>query len=458
MSRLAAAAGLGLVAGLLLGSCGPPEPPANVVVVLVDTLRAQNLSTYGYARETSPHLSAFASESLLFEDAWAQAPCTYPSVNSLLTGRDGTAFWIQEGTRVGIPEAIPSMVEILDERGYATLAFSASPIVRKTPSEHNHFGGFDRGFDVFDERCLWDDASCVNERALEYLDVVREPFFLYLHYMDPHDPYRPPEARWSTEPYQGKSFIEEGDPNPIIDLLALRRKNPAASAMPFEIDERDAAHLVNLYDDEIAYWDGRFGELHEALRERGLLDRTVVAVVADHGEELLEHGHVKHCGTLFDTEIRTPFLLRLPGVEGGRRFTAPVQNLDLVPTLLEYLEIETEGLRLDGRSLRPLLENGEDGEAVHEHVFSAWGSLRAVRSGSYKLMMDLATKRVVLYDLERDPGETRDLSAERPREVRRLQLALSRWIREVEEVADETEALRRGQEAADRLRALGYVR
>lgn len=453
MTRLATAAGMvsRLAAGLLLASCGPPEPPPNVVVVLADTLRAQNLGTYGYERETSPNLAAFAREGLLFEDARAQAPCTYPSANSLLTGRDGTAFWIQEGTRIGIPEGIPSLPEILDERGYATVALSASPIVRKTPSEHNQFGGFGRGYDVFDERCLWDDASCLNERALEYLDVLREPFLLYVHYMDPHDPYQPPEARWSAEPYDGKPYVAAGDPNPILPMLAELRRDPDA---PFLIDDRDRRHLVNLYDDEIAYWDAHFGELHRALAERGLLERTAVAVVSDHGEELLEHGHVKHCGTLFDTEIRTPFLLRLPGVAGGRRVSHPVQNLDLVPTLLDYLEIDAEGVRLDGRSLRPLIE---DGEPVHEHVISAWGSLRSVRSESYKLMMDLATGRVVLYDLAADPGETHDLSKTHPREVKRLQLVLSRWMREVEEAPDDDEALRRGREAAERLRALGYV-
>jgi len=445
-------AGLGLATALLLGSCASP-PPTGVVVVLADTLRAENLGLYGYERDTSPRLSAFAREALLFEDVRSQAPCTFPSANSILTGRDGTAFWVQEGERIGIPATIPSLAEILSARGWTTLAVSASPIVRKSPSAHNRYGGFDRGFDRFDERCLWQDASCVNEKALELLDGVREPFFLYLHYMDPHDPYRPPEARWSAGPYRGKKSIAAGDPNPILDLLYGEGGSEAEARS--RISDRDLAHLEALYDDEIAFFDARFGELMAELRERGLLDRTVVAVVADHGEEFLEHGQIKHCHTVYDTEVRTPMLVRLPGVRGGRRLGEQVQNLDLVPTLLDYLGIEPDGVRLDGRSLRPLIEGGEP---VHDQVFSAWGSLRAVKAGRYKLVMDLATKKVALYDLEADPEETLDTASDHPREVHRLQLALSRWIHEVEGSRDEDEALHRGQDAAQRLRALGYVK
>jgi arylsulfatase len=437
---------LGMAAGLLC-SCAR-EPPAGVVVVLVDTLRAQNLGLYGYRRETSPNLATFAEDALLFEDVRSQAPCTYPSVNSILTGRDGTAFWIQKGAHIGIPEEIPSIAEVLQDRGWATLAVSASPIVRKTPSQHNRFGGFDRGFELFDEHCLWEDASCVNDRAIELLDVVRRPFFLYLHYMDPHDPWRPPERRWSAGPYHGKAFIEDGNPNPIIDLLDGKGGGRAT------ITDQDLAHLEDLYDDEIVYFDGRFGELVAALRERGLLDRTLVAVVADHGEEFLEHDFIKHCNSVYDTEIHTPLLLRLPGVAGGRRLGAQVENLDLVPTLLDYLGIEARGLRLDGRSLRPLIENGD---LLHEQVFSAWASLRAVKEGRFKLVMDLATREVALYDLEVDPGETHDVAPGHPREVRRLQYALTRWIREVEGLGSEEQALERGRQAVRRLTSLGYL-
>lgn len=447
---------------LLLGACGPPETPdpagaaaetdpgngANVVVVLADTLRAQNLGSYGHSRETDPHLAAFAADAFLFEDVRAQAPCTYPSANSILTGRDGSRFWIQPGRRIGIPEGVPSLAELLHERGYATVAVSASPIVRASPTRFNPHGGFDRGFDVFDERCLHRDAACVNRVALEYLSVLREPFFLYLHYMDPHDPYRPAEPRWSDGGYaerpDAKPFVATGDPNPIAEQVY------GGEEPRFEVTPADLGHLLDLYDDEIAGLDERLGELFAALA----LERTLVAFVSDHGESFLDHGHVKHCQSLYDHEIRTPMVLRVPGAEGGRRVEGLAQNLDLVPTLLDYLEIEAPGLRLDGTSLRPL---AEEGERVHDQVISSWGALRSVRSDRYKLVMNLYSGEAELYDLENDPGETRDLAAEHPREVRRLQSALSAWIREVEGMADTDEALSKARAAHERLRNLGYV-
>ena len=424
------------------------EPSArNVVVVLADTLRASNLGAYGHHRDTSPHLAAMAAEGYLFEDARAQAPCTYPSANSLLTGRDGTRFWMQEGLRIGIPEETPSLAEMLAARGWTTIAVSASPIVRDSPSENNRHGGFGRGFDLFDERCLWQDARCVNRSALDYLESVREPFFLYLHYMDPHDPYQPPERRFSSPEYPGKEFIGRGEANPIVEWL-FGEPDPG-----FDVTEADIQHLEALYDDEIAFFDAALGELIDALSSRNLLEETLVAVVADHGEEFLEHRLIKHCNSVYDTEIHTPMVMRIPGLPGNRRIGELVQNLDLVPTVLDYLGIEPPA-ELDGRSLRPLIE---EGVAIHDAVFAAYGSLRAVVTERFKLIADLALDDVRLYDRSSDPGETHDVAARHPDVVRDLEQELVRWIREVERLEDRDEALRRGREAAERLRALGYV-
>jgi arylsulfatase len=176
-----------------------PRRPINVIVILVDTLRADHLSGYGYHRNTSPMIDRFARTGVLFERNWSQAPCTYPSVNSLLTSRYPVHLLEgQEQQNLGITEGIPTLAEMLEARGYDTYAISASPIVRVTPSRFNKAGGFGRGFDQFDEDCLWKDASCINRKAE---GIVRthasnpesRPFFLYLHYMDPHGPYQPPE-------------------------------------------------------------------------------------------------------------------------------------------------------------------------------------------------------------------------------------------------------------------------
>ncbi|HZI63486.1 MAG TPA: sulfatase-like hydrolase/transferase, partial [Thermoanaerobaculia bacterium] len=205
--------------GLLLAACSPP--PRNVVLVLVDTLRADHVGAYGYGRPTTPNFDAFAAQGILFERAWSQAACTFPSVNSLLTSRYPARFLGQPGGAMGIPPEQPALPEILGRAGYATAAVSASPIVRRTPTRFNPGGGFGRGFERFDESCLWRDASCVTARARAELGQLRPPFFLYLHYMDPHGPYQPPAGapRRFAGKCAGPDFICRGDPNPIARML-----------------------------------------------------------------------------------------------------------------------------------------------------------------------------------------------------------------------------------------------
>lgn len=431
--------------------------PRHVLFVLVDTLRADHLSAYGYRRPTSPTLEAFAGGALLFENARSQAACTFPSVNSILTSRWPAAFLGQPEKAMGIPEGIPSLAEVLRDRGFATAAVSASPIVRASPSRHNPGGGFDRGFERFDESCLWREAACVNAVAFGELDRLAaedRPFFLYLHYMDPHGPYAPP-AGWQRR-FAGpgpaapeKEFIRRGDPNPIAAHLYRGAPDPGATAA-------DVAHLVDLYDEEIASFDAELGRLLGALDARGLAGETIVVLASDHGEEFLEHGHVKHCHTLFDTEIKTPLVLRIPGVPGGRRLPQRAQNLDIVPTLLDYLDIEVEGVQLDGRSLEPTIE---DGLEVGDLQLALQGPLRSAADGRFKLVHDLGRRGadgLALYDLEADPGETRDVATAERRTFGRLRRLLAAWLAAVEP-RGEGDAVRRAEEAERRLRSLGYL-
>lgn len=444
-----------LLAALALWSCrGEPGPtpaaaPAvNAIVVLVDTLRADHLSAYGYPRPTSPEFDRLAAESVLFERAYSQASCTFPSVNSLLTSRAAPLFWGQPERRMGIPAAVPTLAEVLAARGYATLAVSASPVVRKSPTRFNPEGGFDRGFDVFDERCLWQDAGCVAERALELLAAVERPFFAYLHFMDPHGPYRPPpeHRRRFAGPYAGKDFIAAGDPNPIA-----RGLRPGGT--PVVLEAADREHLLALYDEEISWWDQRFGELLRSLAERGLLERTVLVVAADHGEAFLEHGQVKHCNTVFEEETRTPLLLRLPGAAPRRaqRFADPVENVDIAPTVLAALELAPESA-FAGRNLLPLLAAAGSGGG---RATSAQGSLRGLVEGGFKLVLDLESGQESLYDLGADPAEQNDLARQRPEELRRLRRSLADHLTATEGPRERSVAA--GREAAERLRSLGYL-
>lgn len=450
--RLAACVAL---LGAAILSCSKPEaaekhPPKNVLFILVDTLRADHLGVYGYGRDTSPALDAFAKESLFFENARSQASCTFPSVNSILTSRPPTAFLGQPQQALGIPPGIQSIAEILAGRGYRTAAVSASAVVRNTKTRFNPSGGFGRGFAIFDEECVWKAAHCVNRRALEVLAQKDErPFFLYLHYMDPHGPYRPPQKhrKFSRgDIATDKEFIRQGDPNPIGDWLYKEKPDPGVTLPELQ-------HLIDLYDDEIVYFDLRFGQFLASLRKAGLLENTMVVLTADHGEEFLEHGHVKHCRTLFDSSIKIPYVLHIPGVR-ARAVAAPVQNLDLVPTILDYLGIDATGLNLEGRSLRPVIE----GEQAEDHrQFAAQGSLRSASNERYKLIHDLAANSWALYDLKADPGETTDALARERRSFFRLRESLQGWLDRTEGAGSESESVRKAKEAEKKLRSLGYL-
>lgn len=452
--------------GSLLAACSStpePERPLNVIFILVDTLRADHLGAYGYGRDTSPNLDAFARKSVFFRDARSQAPCTFPSVNSILTSRYPTAFLGQPNHAMGIPERIPSLAEILNARGYRTVAVSASAVVRNTPSQHNPGAGFGRGFEVFLEDCVWKAAACVNRQVLgpQVLGQPRKdggggderPLFLYIHYLDPHGPYDPPrgyDRRFATGT-PDKSFIRNGNPNPIGDMLYKGAPDPGATPA-------DLQHLKDLYDDEIAYFDGQLAQLLRALDEGGWLDDSIVVFAADHGEEFLEHGHIKHCRTVYDAAIKVPLFFHIPGVE-ARTLEQPVQNLDITPTLLDYLGLPAVGLTLEGESLRPLIEKGAavDPNQMDPHQFSFSGPYRSVADGRFKLIQDLGGEAFWLFDLKQDPGEMRDVLAAERRTFHRLRETLGGWLARTEGQGRADESLRKAKEAEEKLRSLGYL-
>jgi arylsulfatase len=439
---------------LLLAGCGRGEPDRwNVLLIVVDTLRADRLSLYGYHRPTTPNLEAFAREAVVFANARSQAGCTFPSMNSLLTSRHAAAF-LEPGSPMGIPETMRSLPEILRERGYSTAAVSASSIVRHTPSRMNPTGGFGRGFQVFDEACNRKHASCLNEKALGILPSLPQPWFLYLHYLEPHAPYQPPAnhpRRIAPAPAVAKqrgvnAWARKGEAFPVTRRLYDGQTQ-------YEITPRNLAHLSDLYDEEIAYFDQQFAQLVDSLRKRDLLDSTVIVLAADHGEELYDHNHFGHCRDLaYDTVLKTPLLLWIPGVEPARR-RALAENLDIVPTLLDYMGI-SENQTFDGKSLRPVIEKDQP---VRRLSFGLQGVRRIVSDGTHKLTYDLASGRSQLFDLKTDPAEKTDLSAQRPEETRRLQAALLRWLESREGPAASGESRRRAEELEKKLRALGYL-
>jgi arylsulfatase A-like enzyme len=432
---------------------GPqPHGPRNVLWIVVDTLRADHLSLYGYPRPTSPALGAFARQAATFRNARSQASCTFPSVNSMLTSQWPNRFLGQPGDAFGIPAEVPTLAELLKRHGYRTLAVSASAVVRKSPTRFNPTGGFARGFDTFQEDCLWKSADCVNRQARPLLRRGDRPFFLYLHYVDPHGPYDPPPGyeRQFARGTSDKPFINQGDPNPIGAWLYAGAPDP-------KLTPGDVQHLVDLYDDEIRFFDGELAELLQVLETRGLLDDTLIVFAADHGEEFLEHHHIKHCRTLFEASIHTPLVIEVPGLP-ARDVGEAVENLDIAPTILDLLGIDPAPLHLEGRSLRPLLEGKPSGtDATTSLQFSSQGSLRAVADGQFKLIQDFANGTFTLYDLKADPGETTDVLRRERRTFHRLRETLGAWLAKTEGAGVAGISLRQATEAEKKLQSLGYL-
>lgn len=455
----AALGGLILGAGLLVAGCRPAYdgPPicedCNVVFIVADTLRADHMASYGYSRVTTPFFDEMAPSGVLFEQARSPSSCTFPSVNTMLTSRHPSTF-LRKATRPAIPEDIRSLPEILKEHGYRTAAVSASPIVRATPSNHNAIGGFGAGFDVFDEACEWIHGGCVSSQGANLLDreLKKGPFFLYLHYLDPHDPYQSPRdfGGLFAEPYDGPhEFIAEGDPNTVSKLIREGTFDELIDV------ERDMGHFKDLYDEGIRSFDEGLKEIMTHLEARDLLDETILVVTSDHGESFYEHGRVKHCQTLYDTEIRVPLWIRVPGVSTAGRSPANAPLVDLPPTLLDLLGLPAFEEH-EGRSLRPWIEDPlapSDG-----YAYSAYSVYRSVVDGRYKLISSVRSKSEDrLYDLEADPGETQSLHDTERRLLHRLRRELADWMTQTEGGKDARQKQQEADEIEKELRSVGYI-
>ena len=419
-----------------------------MIIVLVDTLRADHMSTYGYERPTSPYLDEFAAGAQVFEHARSQSSCTFPSVNSLLTSRYPDVFARQGEGQFGIPAKYTAIAEILDDLGYYTVAVSQSAVVRNTPSEHNPNGGFGRGFDRFVEACVWRQGTCLNRRIFKELDLVESPFFLYLHYMEPHAPYSHPRnhpLQFAGE-YEGFDFIRDGNPKPIGKMIY-------ADGPKYRLTNRDIQHLVDLYDDEILFFDEVFRTLIQKLEANGLLEETLIVFTSDHGEEFLEHGHINHCRGVWDTVTHVPLFIKIPGVE-GQRLAAAVQNLDIVPTILDYLEIDGGDFGFEGRSLRPLIEGREDSEL---YAFSRQTEYRSSDDGRFHLILDTENDSLSLFDIRKDPLEQHDLFDPSHLELEPLRSALDGWLAQTGKRMRLRESIMADRAKEEELRALGYL-
>ena len=467
---------LGLPLWLLaLVACGPsnetvdevPPPPApkNVVFVLLDTLRADHLSFLGYARPTSPFLDQLAAEGLVFERMVSAAPATFPSVNSLFTSLHPSFFYRTASKDFGIPESRTTMAEIFRDRGFRTAAVSSSPVVRSSPSFFNPDGGFGQGFETFDESCGFAKrhvppftAPCVTDRALELLEGFAEaPFLLYVHYLDPHDPYNPPpEAKIFSSPYAGENeFLESGSTFPIRQLLRGQRDD-------FEIGEGDIEYLRDLYDEEIRAVDDQIRRLVGAVEARGSLEETLFVFVSDHGESFLEHEAVWQHGTsVYQSELHTVLMFYQAGRwPSGDRRSHLACTVDVLPTLLELMDFppteEAVGASLLDDS--PTRRSSACYSLGRGNWKSQKANLLSLRVGSEKLIYKRQEEVYELYDLATDPMEQQNLATlpEYRERLRALATLLAVW--EQDEGGEGPEGtVELDPEAERALRALGYI-
>jgi len=393
---------LALASAALLAGCRPEESrgPTNLLLVSIDTLRADHLGTYGYARPTSPNLDAFARRAVTFDEAISPSSWTLPAHASLLTG---TSPYRHGAVRTAsrISPTVPTLAERLRERGYHTVGFVNAPFVSSG-------FGFARGFDAFGEifeRRLSDPAE-YQRRVLATLPELRPPFFLFVHYMDVHLPYRPP-VRFNV-------FAAEPERGLVVDRLKKVQRALERGTKTVSREERQ--RLIDFYDGEILAMDDKLGELLRSVER--LFPNTVVVVTSDHGEEFLEHGNLFHARTLYDEVLRVPLIVAGPGIARGARVTEPVSLVDVVPSVLDWLAVPHDG-RFDGRSLAAALR-GEalaalaDERLLHLHTAGPAGrlSLRGVRTSTHKLIRDDVRDAAELYDLGTDPRERRNVAAE----------------------------------------------
>ena len=440
----------------LLGACAgpadarPPRPP-NVVLVTIDTLRADHLGSYGYPRATSPNLDRLARSGVRFRTAVAQGSWTYTALPALVTSRfpqDGADFWtVREGTPWAagrLPRNATTMAQLFRGRGYRTALVSGHAGLGRIVGLR---GGLDSA-DIGDYR-----AGSVTDRAVEMLpELETQPFFLWLHYIDPHGPYAPP-APWD------RRFVADGK---LVTGRTVRvgdRPNLPSGGMATNdlLDgHRDLDFYVARYDGEIAYADEQIGRLLAALRASELERDTIVIVTADHGEMLGEHDLYGHLSSLYAPILQIPLIVSWPGHLRARVVRGPVMAVDLLPTVAALVGAPPDPAWA-GQSLA---ECTRTGRCRDRDAFATRGVEIAVQTSEWKMVCSADGQRCRLHDVLRDPGEWHDVASARPRVAAALRDHLLAWSRAHPDpggsrplgILPEPDA-----ETRAALRALGYV-
>lgn len=432
----------------------------NVVLLVLDAARAQEFGCYGYGRATTPEIDRIAAEGVVFERAFTPAVYTLGAMSSVWTSQHPDRHHAAVSYADPLPKDRLTLAETLGARGLTTAGFVANPVAGPVH-------GFDRGFSEFHE--VYRMFEDLGSRGAAFARVLppwlerheSSRFFLYAHFREPHFPYDP-----------GPPFDTQFGPDAPLTVAQRRDKawytdvNQGRVAPTAE----EIAHLVRLYDGNLAYADREVGALRRALEQRGLWDRTVLIVTADHGEQLHEKGYVSHSAQVYEESTHVPLIVRVPGGPRGLRVPHLVDQLDLAPTVLDLFGAPDTPFakQQQGTSLLPMLAGagartgGVSGEGVLALSRTVWDRpVYALRDVSWKLVYDTRTGREELYDLAADPREQANVApahAVRAAYYRQaLQHLLASLRHEAASGAAPAPAAPMDKERCEMLKALGYL-
>jgi arylsulfatase A-like enzyme len=460
----------------IMSSCSTASECPHIILLSLDTLRADHLSCYGYDRPTSPVIDAIAAESVRFEDVTSQSTATLPSHLSIMTSlnppqfgitrRDGKNF-SQERTTLRLAERVVTLPEVLSDHGYRTAAFTDGGLVLGRY-------GLDQGFDHFEangyDGTRWHSGMKLVisnlTRYLERLPSDDRPLFLFLHTYEIHDPYSAPP------PFQ--SFFTDSESEGTYDDFTrthgfVPRQGPLEEHRS-RLTQQEIAWVRGLYDNGIRAADSMIGNLVERLRSHRLYDSAHFVVLSDHGEEFDDHGRFGHGPSVYRELASVPLIWRLPGGKnGGAVREGPVALLDVAPTLLDVVGIPVP-VSFEGRSLAGLLEGEDVGEWMSERRIytdtpNLFFDVAGLRRGRWKVVRKARTGAVEVYDLAEDPKERWNLIAEKPAIAQRMLDELLFWRTEMADGALRTGTLaveaegqqELSQAEQEQLRALGYL-
>jgi len=455
LSLRAAALGVLLVAGLVAMHCARRSPaPLNLLVITIDTLRADRLGCYGCDRPTTPHIDRLAGEGVQFTRVCCQAPLTLPSHCSIFTSRY-TLSHGSLGHAYPLNENVRTLAEIARSRGMATAAFVSNHVLDRGY-------GLARGFDTYWEAHQYSLAALkglkkrsedpTTDAALRWLGEHRgERFFLWVHWFHPHKPYDPPPdyaRRFAGQRAAGREWT-------VKDFAAVWEGSMEISAVEVE-------RLRALYDGEVAFSDAQLGRLLEELKNLGLYDRTLIVFTSDHGEVLYEHDrYFGHDIMLYEPCMLVPLVIRHPDWPPAR-LAGLVQSIDIMPTALSALGITTDA-PLEGRDLTPLVLGDADATTQIAVTISYPPREKSLpkfglRTEDWKLILNETADGFEreLYNLAQDPGEKVNLAAEDPERADALQRYYADWSEAVRAHALTSEP-RIDEEALENLRSLGYI-